>query len=60
LPPVDEMVFSHKKLAAGNMRTDSGPCQRQTEGTDQEIDPLVYELYGLTKEEIGIVEGREH
>jgi type II restriction/modification system DNA methylase subunit YeeA len=25
--------------------------------TDQQIDALVYELYGLTEEEIGIVEG---
>jgi hypothetical protein len=25
--------------------------------TDQQIDALVYELYGLTDEEIGIVEG---
>ena len=34
-------------------------CQRQVKATDQEIDALVYELYGLT-EEIGIVEGRDH
>ena len=26
--------------------------------TDTQIDRLVYELYGLTEEEIGIVEGR--
>lgn len=25
---------------------------------EQEIDPLVYELYGLTNEKIGIVEGK--
>jgi len=25
--------------------------------TDRQIDRLVYELYGLTEEEIGIVEG---
>jgi hypothetical protein len=25
--------------------------------TDREIDRIVYELYGLTKEEIGVVEG---
>lgn len=31
--------------------------QRQIEATDREIDQLVYELYGLTKEEIRIVEG---
>jgi len=30
---------------------------RQIDATDREIDRLVYELYGLTKEEIAIVEG---
>ncbi len=30
--------------------------QRQIEATDRQIDALVYELYGLTKEEIEIVE----
>jgi hypothetical protein len=28
------------------------------EATDQEIDTLVYELYGLAEEEIAIVEAR--
>jgi hypothetical protein len=27
---------------------------------DEEIDALVYELHGLTEEEIAIVEGRDH
>jgi len=31
--------------------------QRQIEATDKQIDSLVYELYGLTEEEIKIVEG---
>jgi hypothetical protein len=30
--------------------------QRQIEPTDREIDRLVYELYGLTDDEIAIVE----
>lgn len=30
---------------------------RQIASTDREIDRLVYELYGLTEEEIRIVEG---
>jgi hypothetical protein len=30
--------------------------QRQIDATDKEIDRLVYELYGLTDEEIRIVE----
>lgn len=32
--------------------------QRQIEATDKQIDTLVYELYGLTEEEIEIVEGK--
>ena len=31
--------------------------QRQIAATDRQIDDLVYELYGLTKDEIRIVEG---
>jgi|APHig6443718053_1056840.scaffolds.fasta_scaffold105444_2 hypothetical protein len=31
--------------------------QRQIVNTDSEIDHLVYELYGLTAEEVNIVEG---
>ncbi len=31
--------------------------ERQIKHTDSEIDRLVYELYGLTEEEIAIVEG---
>ena len=30
--------------------------QRQIETTDGQIDALVYELYGLTEEEVGIIE----
>ena len=30
--------------------------QRQIDATDQQIDRLVYDLYGLTDEEIAIVE----
>ena len=32
--------------------------QAQIEATDREIDGLVYERYGLTADEIAIVEGR--
>jgi len=31
--------------------------QAHIAATDRQIDRLVYELYGLTEEEIGIVEG---
>jgi len=32
--------------------------QRRIAATDRRIDRLVYKLYGLTEEEIGIVEGK--
>jgi len=31
--------------------------QRTIEATDKQIDALIYELYGLTKDEIRVVEG---
>ncbi len=31
---------------------------RQIKATDRQVDALVYELYGLTEEEIGVVEKR--
>lgn len=32
-------------------------CNPIIDGTDREIDVMLYELYGLTQEEIEIVEG---
>jgi len=37
--------------------TGRSPLQRAIAATDRKIDALVYELYGLTDEEITIVEG---
>ncbi len=47
----------HEQLAAAKTPTAKTVLQRQIEATDRQIDRLVYELYGLTEEEIGIVEG---
>ncbi len=33
--------------------------KREIESTDREIDHLVYESYGLTEDEVKIVEGNE-
>jgi len=33
--------------------------QRPIDATDAEIDRLVYDLYGMTDEEIALVEGQE-
>jgi len=53
---VERMLALHKKLAAATIPADKDLYQRQIETTDRQIDGLVYELYELTEEEIGIVE----
>lgn len=40
-----------------NYKTELNNLQFEISNTDKEIDQMVYELYGLTKEEIAIVEG---
>jgi hypothetical protein len=55
---VERILDLHKKLAAATIPADKKLYQRQIESTDQEIDALVYELYGLSEEEIAIVEGQ--
>jgi hypothetical protein len=42
------LCFDHEKTA----------LQRQIDATGRQIDQLVYELYGLTEEEVKIVEGK--
>jgi len=58
---VERMLALHKTLAsAATAKTpqEKESVQRQIESTDRGIDKLVYELYGLNNEEIGIVEGK--
>ena len=59
---IDQMLKLHERLAAtkpGHER-DAGVrrsvIQRQIDATDAQIDRLVYDLYGLTDEEIRLVE----
>ncbi len=53
---VDSMLALHRQLATINSEAQRVAVQRQIEATDAEINRLVYELYGLTDEEIAIVE----
>ncbi len=53
---VDQMLSLHKQLAKAKVNHVKTTIQRQIESTDQQINGLVYELYGLAKEEIEIVE----
>jgi hypothetical protein len=44
-------------LPRAKSQTDREALNRRIAAMDRQIDELVYELYGLTKEEIRIVEG---
>jgi len=57
---VEEMLHLQREKAAAEARLlDSRhDLARQIERLDAQIDALVYELYGLTEEEIVVVEGR--
>lgn len=39
------------------LASEKAMMQQQIEATDKQIDRLVYDLYGLTDEEIKVVEG---
>ncbi|MFB3897256.1 MAG: Eco57I restriction-modification methylase domain-containing protein, partial [bacterium] len=54
---VDRMLTLHKQLASTKTPDERTALQRHIDATDSQIDRLVYELYGLTEEEIKIVEG---
>ncbi len=53
---VDSMLSLHKHLAAAKSAAQKAIVQRQIEATDRQIDQLVYQLYGLTDEEIALIE----
>jgi hypothetical protein len=54
---VTQMMDLNKKLQDARLEQDRTMLSRHIEATDGAIDKLVYELYGLTEEEITIVEG---
>jgi hypothetical protein len=54
---VELMISLHKQLAAALTPTDKTLFQRQIASTDHQIDTLIYGLYGLSEEEIRVVEG---
>ena len=54
---VERMLALHKQKADVKTDHEKNLVERQIEATDTQIDALVYELYGLTEEEIRIVEG---
>jgi hypothetical protein len=56
---VDKMLALSPKLRAAKTDAERQTLQNAVTATDQQIDGLVYELYGLTKAEIALVEGGE-
>jgi hypothetical protein len=55
---VEQMLLLNKQLQTAKTDHEKTSLQRQIDVTDRQIDQLVYELYGLTEDEIKIVEGK--
>ena len=49
-----------QQLATAKSAAQKTIMQRQIEATDRQIDQLVYQLYGLTDQEIALIEGQEN
>ncbi len=54
---VDKLLGLMPKLRAATSDAEKATLQNAVTATDQQIDQLVYELYGLTEDEIKLVEG---
>jgi len=54
---VQSMLDLHRQLSTPGPEHERTLLARRIEATDRQIDRLVYELYGLTEEEIELVEG---
>jgi hypothetical protein len=54
---VETMLALHPQRAAARTPHEQSALDRQIAATDRQIDRLVYDLYGLTDEEIALVEG---
>ena len=52
------MLEWHKQSAVVRSPQDKERVAREIESMNRAIDKLVYELYGLTDEEMDIIEGR--
>jgi hypothetical protein len=54
---VEQMLALHQRRAAARTPHEQSVLAAQIAATDRQIDRLVYALYGLSEEEIRIVEG---
>ena len=55
---VRKMLSLHARLQKLSVPLEKGAIEQQIEDTDKAIDALVYEMYGLTDDEIAAVEDR--
>ncbi len=53
------MLAAKEKLAKAKTDAESNRLATHCAALDRQIDAAVHELYGLTEEEIAIVEGKE-
>ena len=53
---VQSMLDMHRQISSPGPEHERTLLARRIEATDRQIDRLVYELYDLTEEEIGLVE----
>jgi hypothetical protein len=55
---VEQMLEAKEKLSNAKTEAETNRLEMQCQALDRQIDEAVYELYGLTPEEIEIVEGK--
>jgi hypothetical protein len=54
---VSQLLDLHKRLSSAKTPDEKTLIQRRIDAADEEINKIVYRLYGLTGEEIKLVEG---
>jgi type I restriction-modification system DNA methylase subunit len=54
---VEEMLEAQKKLSVAGTDIDKKSCETRVNALDNQINALVYELYGLDDKEIEVIEG---
>ncbi len=56
---VERMLAAKEELSKAKTEAETSRLERECESLDRQIDQAVYELYGLTEEEIKVVEGKK-
>ena len=56
---VDSIIILNKKLASLGLEREKELIKKQILALEKRIDNIIYKLYGLTEEEVGIVGGEK-